>query len=260
MSGLVRIGRVLFAVAMASFGAQCLAFASGAGRQVPGPPWTQTNAGVAWVVGVGFIVLAGCLIVRWQVRMAALLLGVGMLLRVVFILGPGLVAHLHSPNGWTVTFEVLAMCGGAAAIAGSYGAKRFGAMHAPRDGWDIGVEVGRYLFVISLVVFGVQHFLYAKFIAALIPGWIPWHLFWAEFVGVAFFATAVSFATGKMVRVVGTLLGVMFLLWVMVLHGPRIATMPHDANEWTSGFVALAIGGAALILTAVLTRERDLFG
>jgi hypothetical protein len=40
----------------------------------------------------------------------------------------------------------------------------------------------------------------------------------------------------------------MFLLWVVVLHAPRVAASPHNGDEWSSLFVALALGGGALIL------------
>jgi hypothetical protein len=41
------------------------------------------------------------------------------------------------------------------------------------------------------------------------------------------------------------LLGLMFLLWVVIVHAPRVAAAPHNANEWTSAFVALAMAGSA---------------
>jgi hypothetical protein len=37
----------------------------------------------------------------------------------------------------------------------------------------------------------------------------------------------------------------MFLLWVVIVHAPRVAAAPHNANEWTSAFVALAMAGSA---------------
>ena len=40
MDGLVRVGRLLFAAAMAFFGVQCIIFARGGTGLVPGPPWT----------------------------------------------------------------------------------------------------------------------------------------------------------------------------------------------------------------------------
>jgi len=49
-------------------------------------------------------------------------------------------------------------------------------------------------------------------------------------------------------RPAATLLGVMFFLFVVLLHIPRIAAHPSDGNEWTSGFVALAMCGGAWVL------------
>jgi hypothetical protein len=43
--------------------------------------------------------------------------------------------------------------------------------------------------------FGLDHFLFLRFIAWLVPPWIPWHLFWAFFFGCAFLAAGVSTAT-----------------------------------------------------------------
>jgi len=118
----------------------------------------------------------------------------------------------------------------------------------------IGLVAGRFLFAISLVVFGAQHFLYAKFVATLVPSWIPGHLFWAYFVGVAFVAAALSIAIGKNARLAATLLGLMFILWVLTLHLPRVAAHPHDGNEWTSAFVALAMCGGAWLVAGTSKR------
>ena len=248
MDQLIRIGRLLFAVAMTCFGVECILFASGVAKSVPGPPWTQGSTGLAWLAGVGFIAAAVCIALRWQGRMAANLLGVGILLRLLFIHVPGLVARLRDPNRWTSTFEVLAMGGAALVLAGMLPVKVIDSGSVRSNAQSVAVEVGRYLFAIALAVFGSQHFMYPGFIATLIPSWIPWHLFWAYFFGAAFIAAAVSIATGTAVRLTAALLGVMFLLWVVVLHAPRIAAAPHNGNEWTSGFVALAMCGAAFVL------------
>ncbi len=57
-------------------------------------------------------------------------------------------------------------------------------------------EVGRWMFAVSLVLFeNLQHLLYAVFIKALIPAWIPWHVFWVPFTGIAFLLSAVSLMT-----------------------------------------------------------------
>jgi len=48
----------------------------------------------------------------------------------------------------------------------------------------------------------------------------------------------------------------MFLLFVMMLHIPRIVTHARDGNEWTSGFVALAMCGGAWILAGASSLEE----
>ena len=98
------------------------------------------------------------------------------------------------------------------------------------------------------MVVGVQHLIYAHFVATLVPGWIPGHLFWAYFVGVAFFAAALAIASGVQRRLAGMLLGAMFFLWVLIVHLPRIIGAVHNGNEWTSGLLALAMSGGALIV------------
>jgi uncharacterized membrane protein YphA (DoxX/SURF4 family) len=118
--------------------------------------------------------------------------------------------------------------------------------------------LGRIFVAISLVVFGVQHFIYGGFVAGLVPAWMPGRLFWAYFVGVAFVAAAVGIFIEMMARPAATMLGVMFFLFVVLLHIPRIVGNSSNGNEWTSGFVALAMcGGAWILASASPLEERE---
>src|SRR5207302_10883149 len=82
--------------------------------------------------------------------------------------------------------------------------------------------LGRVFVAISLVVFGVQHFMYGGFVAGLVPAFMPGRLFWAYFVGVAFFAAAVGILYKLMALPAATMLGVMFFIFVMLLHIPGL--------------------------------------
>jgi uncharacterized membrane protein len=118
--------------------------------------------------------------------------------------------------------------------------------------------VGRVFVAISLAVFGVQHFIYGGFVATLVPAFMPGRLFWAYFVGVAFVAAAMGILTKMLARPAATMLGVMFFLFVVLLHIPRIVGNSSDGNEWTSGFVALAMcGGAWILASAAPLEERE---
>ena len=244
MGALPRFGRVLFAIAMMFFGVQFVIFAASLTGPVPGPPWIRGSAIVAWLVAAGFIAAALSLATGTMARGASLLVGAALLGFGLIHYGPALVAKPHDPGPWTVLFELLALGGGALVIAAS-------CSPPPRGRWVFRLaDAGRMLIAISLVVFAVQHFIYARFVATLVPAWIPERLFWAYFTGAAFIAAALSFVAGRMVRLAGFLLGAMFLLWVLVLHIPRVAGAMRNGDEVTSLFVALAMSGIGFALEA----------
>jgi len=189
-------------------------------------------------MGAVLIVAGVCIAIGKQGRATALLLGAVFALYSSLIYAPRIEAHVHDPGPWTSGCEVLAMCGAAWVLAGSNG-------RGTSAGKSMPGALGRLLYALPLVVFGTQHFLYARFVATLVPSWIPVRLFWAYFAGVAFIAAALSIATQQRSRLAASLLGTMFFIWVWIVHSPRVAAAPHNANEWTSLFVALAMCGGA---------------
>jgi hypothetical protein len=253
MNGLLTAGRFFFAIAMVFFGAQFLIFVSSMRGPLPGPPWSHGVLSLDWFACVGFILAGVSIATGKMARLVAMVLGVVLVLYALLRYVPVLVARLHDPGPWTVLFEILAMVGGAWVLAASFPADRRGS--PPRDSmvWRL-ADAGRFLIAISLVVFAVQHFMYARFVATLIPAWIPARLFWAYFTGIAFVAAAISIATKRMLRMGATLLGTMFLLWVVLLHAPRVAGAVRNGNEVTSLFVAVAMCGLSFVLAGTYGR------
>jgi uncharacterized membrane protein len=244
MGGLLGFGRWLFAIAIVLFGVEFFIFATSMSGPLPGPPWARGGLSQAWLACAGFILCGVSLAVGRMARWTAMLLGMAVLAFALVHWAPALVAHLHDPGPWTVVFELLAISGGAFVLAAGLSSSLLGA-------WGWVAAVGRYMVAVSLVVFAVQHFMYARFVAGLVTPWIPWHLFWAYFTGAAFVAAALSFVAGKMVRLAAGLLGLMFFLWVLVLHAPRVAASPRNGDEVTSLLVALAMGGVSFILAGM---------
>jgi hypothetical protein len=115
-----------------------------------------------------------------------------------------------------------------------------------------------YLFAMSSVVFGVTHFLIPRVIASLVPAWISGGLFWAYFFGTAFIAAGVTIATKWMARWGAFWLGIMFLLWFLFLHAPRVVIHPRAPAEWSSAFIALGMCGGSWICAwhSLPKRER----
>jgi hypothetical protein len=55
---------------------------------------------------------------------------------------------------------------------------------------------GPPFYAAPIAAFGTEHFTLTTAIASIVPKWIPWHLFWAYFVGACFIAAALSLVTG----------------------------------------------------------------
>jgi uncharacterized membrane protein YphA (DoxX/SURF4 family)/ketosteroid isomerase-like protein len=115
-------------------------------------------------------------------------------------------------------------------------------------------RTGRWVFALPMLVFGWQHFEYAQFIATLIPAWIPGHRFWVYFTAVGFILAGLAILAETGGRLAAFWLGIMFLLWTVLLLAPRVASAPHNRDEWTSAFVAMAFSGASFIVATTLGR------
>jgi uncharacterized membrane protein len=245
MDRLFTLGRYLFGIVIACFGFQHYMHVSSHPGLAPGPPWILSSAFAASVVGGVLLVLGIGIVAVKEVRFPAAALGTFLLMYVVFLYLPGMTTHLTSPGPWTASNELLAMCGAAFALAGTRGDEP-----RPRP-WtgmsDRLANAGRYLFAFPLAVFGVQHFLYSRFVATLVPAWIPWRWFWAVFVGVAFIAASIGIAAKVQARVAAALMGVMFFLFVVLVHLPRVVANPHNNDEITSALVAAAMFGASFV-------------
>jgi uncharacterized membrane protein len=64
-------------------------------------------------------------------------------------------------------------------------------------GFDRIPPFGRLFLAVPMAVFGAQHFTAAIYVARLLPSWIPGHLFWTYFVGIALLSAALSMSLGR---------------------------------------------------------------
>lgn len=255
MDKLLHFGRLSFAISIAFFGAQYLLYGRFEGGLPLVPPWTPGAPVLTYVLGAALILSAFSIATLWKARYSAIFLGTLLLLSFLFLHLLHASSILHNGTDRTRAFEGLTLSAIAFALAGFLPNDRNpGSQGTTTNGLLL---LGRFLFAISMIVFGAQHFMYAAFIAKLITAWIPFHLFWVYFTGIGLIVAGLSIATGILASLASTGLGIMFLLWFLLLHAPRVAASPRNGNEWTSAFVALAVSGGSFLLASALSRNRS---
>jgi hypothetical protein len=237
---LAKLGRYLFAVATLAFGLILLLHLISPMIPAGGEPFFVASRFWAWIIGVTLVAAAAGMATEKYATWSALLLAFAFVLRAVIVYIPEVITAPRNPNTWGFVLELLGICGAALVIYG-------GSLE----------KLGRVCYSVELVGFAVQHFLYAQFVATLVPSWIPGHLFFAYFVGVALCAGAVSILTGIYQHIGATLLGLMFLSWVIILHLPRAFASPHTGSEWTSTFNALAMAGGAFVIAGGVRAVKE---
>jgi hypothetical protein len=264
MDKLAQSGRVLFAVALIAYGADDFACAH-FGLAVRGVPWFPVTPFFGYLMGIVLISAAFAILANFRVRTIATLLGILFLLLVLFREVTAVIARPMSIGVRTVFFETLSMSAIALMLASILPKES----SAPSP-WDTVLDkllrTGPYLFAVSLIVFGIDHFLIIPFIASLVPAWIPAKMFWAYFTGAAFITAGLSIATRKLDEHAGTWFGIMFLLWFVLLHSPRVVNSfrIHDPNlpdEWSSAFIAVAMcAGGWLVACRAHQRHQASVG
>lgn len=110
----------------------------------------------------------------------------------------------------------------------------------------------------SLAAFGAEHFALAPFIQSSIPAWMPGRLFLAYFVGAALLGAAASFVLRRHVAVAGSLLGLMFVIFVTTMHVPD-ALGAADRFPWIVALRDLSFAGGAMALAGAsgIGRRAD---
>ena len=253
MSTLFTLGRILMAVAVVSFGLEHFFAGNFPVALWPFPGVFPGRIVLVLIMGTSLIMAGLSIGLLWKADIVAFGLGVLFLLLALYFHIPSLIKNSHNGNAWTVFGELLGFSGGLFYVAGflskvasTSSLRRFNL-----------ITVGYTLFAGSLVIFGILHFVYAQYIATLIPSWIPAPLFWAYFVGAAFAGTAISLLTNWQRALSTGLLGLMFLLWVLLLHAPRAIDKLYAEPEWTSLFVALTMSGIAFTIAGSSRQKQN---
>lgn len=113
------------------------------------------------------------------------------------------------------------------------------------------IPLGPLFFCLTMILYGICHFLYTKYVSPLVPAWFPGgRTFWTYFGAVALIGSGMAIATGIKRKLAATLLGIMIFIWLIIIHIPLVFADPYGrhSNSIISAFSALAFSAIALII------------
>jgi uncharacterized membrane protein len=127
------------------------------------------------------------------------------------------------------------------------------------------VQMARIAFAVALPLIGLEHLVYAKETAAMVPAWLPYRLGWAYFTGIAHIAAGLGIAVNALPRLAATLETWMMGGFTVLVWIPSVAQAPSQRFAWTGLLISTLLTAAGWIVAAsyesapwfALTRGRS---
>jgi len=238
------LGRHVFGLAAITLGVVGLVFADFAAVWQPVPPSVPQRHLLAYAMAACLLTAGAAVQYRPTAKIG--LLALAALYTIAALLWvPRIAAHPALFSRWSGFAEELCLVIAALlsyeSLADGTGRRASAVFH-----------VGRVLFGVCVISFGIAHFTALEETARLVPNWLPFgQRFWAIATGLMFLSAGIALVGAIRPALVAGLLTIMILSFGWLIWAPALASKIGDHFLWAANAINFAIAGAAWMVADV---------
>jgi uncharacterized membrane protein len=220
----------------------------------PVPKWLPARTALVFLCALISLGSGIGLVVRRWAAVASRVLLVALLVWLVVLRLPNLFyEHPVVLVGWT--FGATAVMVAAAWVLYVGFARERDPAHPGLLADAAGLRIARRLYGLSMIPFGLAHFMYLDATTVLIPDWLPGHVALAYLTGAAFIAAGLAVCVGVLAYPAAALSALQMGLFTLIVWVPRMLT--GNVTEFQRGeFVSSCALTAGAWVVAESYRER----
>jgi putative oxidoreductase len=116
--------------------------------------------------------------------------------------------------------------------------------------------IGRILFALPFVIFGINHFLMMDYYLGMLTSFIPLGAYTIILTGIMLIAAGISIITKRFVKFSTIMLSVLLFIFIVTIHIPHLI---HDAEK-TVTIIALlkdiSLMGGSLMIAGIYSEDE----
>ena len=109
-------------------------------------------------------------------------------------------------------------------------------------------NLGKYMYIIPIGIFGLMHLASAEQMSGLVPSWLPLKVIIVYITGLSLIAATIAVIINKKVKLAMTLLAVELLIFVVLIH--VVAVVGGNEMQMAMVLKDTSMAGAALFIAS----------
>jgi uncharacterized membrane protein len=117
--------------------------------------------------------------------------------------------------------------------------------------------LGRILFAIPFLLFGINHFLMTDYYVGMLTSFIPLGAYTIILTGLMLIATSISIITKKFVKFSTFMLAGLLLIFIVTIHIPHLITETDKTVTIIALLKDISLMGGSLMIAGIYSEEEE---